>query len=145
MSTPDYARLIDRADLIAAGVCLGETWQLMYANAPLAAILRIHPGQRDSGAFLDLLRECGFEVKDVAVTLGSNKARRPGRRAELAECCKRLSWDLKICADGEGFDNINPKSRGTLAWRKAAEEIAKIISSENPAAIFFPHKNGRYQ
>ena len=88
-----------------------------------------------------VLRECGFKVTDVAVTLGSNKARRPGRRAELAECCKRLSWDLKICADGEGFDNINPKSRGTLAWRKAAEEIAKIISSENPAAIFFPHKN----
>ena len=61
MNTPDYARLIDRADLIAAGVCLGEGWQLMYANAPLAAILRIPPGQKDFGAFSDLLRACGFE------------------------------------------------------------------------------------
>lgn len=138
-----------------AGKAFGETFKADSADfaqtcAPRylksqkrVLIFAPHPDDESmsGGLAMRMMRECGFKVTDVAVTLGSNKARRPGRRAELAECCKRLSWDLKICADGEGFDNINPKSRGTPAWRAAAEEIAEIISSENPAAIFFPHRN----
>ena len=48
-----------------------------------ALIFAPHPDDEamSGGLALRLMRECGFEVKDVAVTLGSNKARRPGRRA----------------------------------------------------------------
>ena len=108
-----------------------------------ALIFAPHPDDEamSGGLALRLMRECGFAVKDVAVTLGSNKARRPGRRAELKECCKRLSWELEICGGGEGFDGTVPASRGTVAWKSAAKEIAGIISRENPSAIFAPHKN----
>ena len=108
-----------------------------------ALIFAPHPDDEamSGGLALRLMRECGFEVKDVAVTLGSNKARRPGRRAELRECCKCLSWELEICGSGEGFDRIVPSSRGSREWKSAAKEIAGIISRENPAAIFAPHKN----
>ncbi len=110
---------------------------------PKALIFAPHPDDEamSGGLALRLMRECGFGVKDVAVTLGSNRARRPGRRAELKECCKRLSWDLEICGGGEGFDSIVPSSRGTRAWKSAAGEIAEIISRENPAAVFAPHRN----
>ena len=115
-----------------AGKAFGETFKADSADfaqtcAPRylksqkrVLIFAPHPDDESmsGGLAMRMMRECGFKVTDVAVTLGSNKARRPGRRAELAECCKRLSWDLKICADGEGFDNINPKSRGARPPKK---------------------------
>lgn len=108
-----------------------------------ALIFAPHPDDESmSGALaLRFMRECGFAVDDVAVTLGSNKARRAGRRAELSECCKRLSWGLHICGNGEGFDNIRPEFQGSDAWRVCVREIADIIFAENPAAIFAPHKD----
>lgn len=92
-----------------------------------ALIFAPHPDDEamSGGLALRLMRECGFAVKDVAVTLGSNKARRPGRRAELKECCKRLSWELEICGGGEGFDGIVPASaepsRGNPPRKKSPE------------------------
>lgn len=115
-----------------------------YAKAsPKALVFAPHPDDESMVGALALrfMRECGFEIKDVAVTLGSNKARRAGRLAELTKCCKRLSWGLIVCGNCNGFDNIRPDSRGTPAWNKAAREVAKIIKDENPIAIFAPHKS----
>lgn len=87
-----------------------------------------------------LNKECDFEVVNVAVTLGSNKERREGRKSELESACRFLGWRLIICGT-EGFDDIKPdtKNRNPGHWQHCVDEVLKIIKSQNPAVILAPH------
>ncbi len=87
-----------------------------------------------------LKKECGFEVVNVAVTLGSNKERREGRRRELESACNFLGWRLIICGR-EGFDDIKPdtKTRDPLHWENCVGEILEIMRRENPSVVLAPH------
>ncbi len=87
-----------------------------------------------------LKKECGFEVVNAAVTLGSNKERREGRRSELQAACNFLDWRLIICGQ-DGFDDIKPdtKTRNPQHWKNCVKDIAEIIKRENPAVILAPH------
>lgn len=88
---------------------------------------------------LRLMLEKGFEVKDVAVSLGSNAARKKGRIAELKNACKYLGWKLDIC----GFDKVRlaTKKDDPKYWDECVKRIAEIIKKENPQAIMAPHKD----
>lgn len=88
---------------------------------------------------LRLMAECGAKITDVAVTLGSNKARQQERKAELQSACKYLNWDLKIC----GFENVRLPNRENAGsrWNEYVEELSRLIKRENPDAIFAPNFN----
>jgi len=107
---------------------------------PRALVFAPHP---DDESMVSLARrfqtECGFEIFDMAVTLGSNVARRAPRRKELSAACKFLGWKLDVL----GFERVTPASRKTdkKYWETIAESVAERILEKSPAVIFAPHSD----
>jgi len=110
--------------------------------APQALIFSPHPDDECiiGGLALRLFREAGFRVANVAVTLGSNRARQAGRLTELQAACDHLGFELIQTAPG-GFEQVNPRTRTAdpAAWLAMVEVIARILHERAPQVIFFPH------
>ena len=109
------------------------------ANAPKALIFSPHPDDECivGGLALRLLREAKWNVINVAVTLGSKKARRAARLRELRATCDSLGFGLAV-AD---WEDINPVARreNYPSWGAAVEIVAEILAEQQPRAIFVPH------
>jgi LmbE family N-acetylglucosaminyl deacetylase len=114
------------------------------SDAPLALIFSPHPDDECiiGGLALRLRREAGMRVVNVAVTLGSNKARRTARVEELNAACDYLEFGLIHTAAG-GLEDVNVKTRtgDPARWQTSVEVIAKIIAEQRPRVVFFPHDN----
>lgn len=106
--------------------------------APRAVIFAPHP---DDECMMSLpvrvMNECGFEIIDAAVTLGSNMQRRQPRKRELRDAMDYLGWKMNVF----GFERINPQTRRTdkKFWGECAGKIASFILEKKPAVIFAPH------
>lgn len=111
-------------------------------NAPRALIFSPHPDDEVIiGALpLRLLRELGWQVINVAVTQGSNKARQAARWKELQACCDYIGFGL-VASSENGLEGINPQVRSAdpKRWTDSVECIARILSEEKPQVVFFPH------
>ena len=64
------------------------------------SLFSLHPDDESigGGLALRLMRECRWNVLNVAVTLGSKRERRPERRKELKGACQFLGFDLLLPA-----------------------------------------------
>jgi LmbE family N-acetylglucosaminyl deacetylase len=84
------------------------------------------------------LREAGWNVVNVAVTLGGKKARRAQRLRELQNACGFLDFDLIPL----GLEKINPITRreNRGRWLAAVEQIKGVLEANKPRVIFFPHE-----
>lgn len=89
-------------------------------------ILSPHPDDESitSSLALRLALENGSQIKNVAVTLGSNKARQSERLNELAKACKVLGIKNECLSE---------------AWDKKEKELKKIILKYRPQLIICPH------
>ncbi len=112
-------------------------------NAPKALIFSPHPDDECIiGALpLRLRRQSGWNVINVAVTHGSAKARQNERWAELKGACNYMGFGL-IQTASNGLERVNLSCRreDPPHWLAMVEVIAKILISEQPRAIFFPHE-----
>ena len=89
---------------------------------PRAVIFAPHPDDECMMSLpLRAMNECGFEIVDAAVTLGSNKQRQQPRKRELREAMEYLGWKMNVF----GFEHINPQTRK---------------ADKKPAVIFTPHR-----
>lgn len=88
---------------------------------------------------LRLLREKEMRIVNVAVTQGSNEARKQPRLRELRGACEFLGFDLLQTAP-EGFDDIKPSCTETDAWSRSVSIIAGMILDNDPVAVIFPHE-----
>jgi LmbE family N-acetylglucosaminyl deacetylase len=108
-------------------------------DAPCVLIFAPHPDDEClvGGLPLRLLREQGMRVVNVAVTLGSNPARREGRRKELEGACRHLGFDLEVA----GLDRVTPETRAgdPEHWKAGVERLAAVIRERRPRAVFRPH------
>ena len=113
-------------------------------DSPRALIFSPHPDDEVIiGALpLRLLRELRWIVINVAVTQGSNPARKAERWQELAACCSYIGFDLVQTAPG-GLDGINPAARAAdpVAWGRSVERIARLLGEHEPRAVFLPHND----
>jgi N-acetylglucosamine malate deacetylase 1 len=113
-------------------------------QAPCCLIFSPHPDDECivGGLPLRLRREAGWRVVNVAVTLGSNTARRAPRWAELQAACERLGFDCVLPVEG-GLERISPAARAAdpAAWRAKVEVLADVIRRFQPQLVLMPHAN----
>ncbi len=109
------------------------------ARAPVALLFSPHPDDEViTGALaLRLQRETGARVINIAVTLGSNAARREARRAELQNACAMLGWEFEVL----GWKNVTPDTakHDPAVWQGFVNSIVQIIQRWQPRWIFYPH------
>lgn len=112
-------------------------------HAPRVLLFSPHPDDECivGGLPLRLLREDGMRVVNVAVTFGSNRERRAGRRAELRGACDYLGFELVETAP-EGLSAVTVKAREANAeeWDGKVRVIAELLRAHRPAVICFPHE-----
>jgi LmbE family N-acetylglucosaminyl deacetylase len=115
---------------------------VIVKNAPVALIFSPHPDDECiiGGLPLRLLRETGWNVINVAVTLGSYKARQPERWRELNNACAYLAYQLLATA-ANGLERINlpNRERDPAHWSAAVNVITAILETQQPAVMFIPH------
>ena len=129
------AAALDADDLIPPG------WTLPSLDAPVALICSPHPDDEaiTGGLALRLRRE-GWRVVNVAVTLGSNSARRSARLEELERCCTFLGFELEV-ANGLGLERIHPEqaTKDPAHWQRSVAALAHIFGKWSPRVVIFPH------
>lgn len=113
--------------------------------APGAPVLVMSPHPDDEcivgGLALRLMREAGQHIINIAITLGSNKARRQGRWDELSAACQFLGFDFEATTPS-GLERITPKVRleDHAHWSAAVQTVAATIQKHQPRALFLPHE-----
>jgi N-acetylglucosamine malate deacetylase 1 len=103
--------------------------------APAAKTVLIFSPHPDDECIMGVLplrfqREQGCRIVNIAVTLGSNPARREARRSELEAACARLGWE-NVVLEWEG---VKP---GTV--HPSHETFQPLFEKYQPAAVFYPH------
>lgn len=111
-------------------------------NAPVALVFAPHPDDECIiGALpLRLLREARMNVKDVAVTQGSNHARQAGRLQELTNACGFIGFTV-VTTVTNGLEKINPKTRkeDPARWAAAVKVIEEILLKNKPRVVICPN------
>lgn len=138
-----FAKVLREAQSLPLGEAAIPRHAKPAPDAPQALIFSPHPDDEVIiGALpLRLLRELGWNVVNVAVTQGSNKARQRERWVELNRCCDYIGFGLVPAASGGGLDGINLQARSgdPAGWARSVERLAEILGTTRPRAIFFPH------
>jgi LmbE family N-acetylglucosaminyl deacetylase len=139
-----FQKLAKQGQSLKAGRISSAARPKIPANAPSVLIFSPHPDDEciTGGLALRLLREAKWNIINVAVTLGSNRARQAARRRELQNACASLGFKL-IVPGVRGLERINPESRAKnpAHWRAAVKIIAVILAEQKPRVIFLPHEN----
>jgi len=111
-------------------------------EAPKVLIFSPHPDDEViiGGLALRLLREAKWNVINVAVTQGSNRARQAERWEELKHCCECIGFDL-VQSSPHGLEKVNAKARTEEPghWAQSVKVIADILARLQPRVILFPH------
>ncbi|HZR19989.1 MAG TPA: PIG-L family deacetylase [Verrucomicrobiae bacterium] len=137
-----YIKLLEDGRALPLGGFEPTPRPALGPNAPRALFFAPHPDDEciSGGIALRLMREAGFKIINVAVTLGSKKERQAARLAELRNACDYLGFDL-LPTGPSGLDRINTKARQTdpKHWAQCVQVIRDIIESHHPTVLIFPH------
>lgn len=112
-------------------------------DAPAVLVFSPHPDDECvTGALPLRLRREGVRVVNVAVTLGSNEARREARRAELERACHALRFEQAELA----FTQVTPQSRqkDRERWSRLVSEVEALLRSFKPVALVCPHSDDHH-
>jgi LmbE family N-acetylglucosaminyl deacetylase len=138
----EFARLAREGRKYPPGGLVAPPRPAPRRNAPLAILFSPHPDDESitGGLALRLLRECQWEVLNVAVTLGSKPERRHQRLQELKGACQYLGFELRPSIPG-GLEKVTVATRTNdpKLWSKHVATVAGILRNRPPKAIFFPH------
>lgn len=113
-------------------------------DAPVALLFSPHPDDECiTGALpLRLMREAGYRVVNLSVTLGSNPRRQEERARELERACKWLGFELLEIEQG-GLSHISAHARGKEPeiWADKIEEAAALIAQFKPTVVICPNND----
>ena len=139
-----FQKLVNQGKSLEVGKIFSGARPKIPAGAPNVLIFSPHPDDEciTGGLALRLLREAKWNVINVALTLGSNRARRAARRRELQNACASLGFGL-IVPGRRGLERINRESRAKnpAHWLAAAKTVAGILAEQMPRVILLPHED----
>ncbi len=139
----EYARLAAVGKRLPLGTFPKCPRPQIAPDAPTVLIFSPHPDDEViiGGLALRLLRESKWNVINVAVTLGSNKARQAPRLTELQACCDCIGFGLELAAPS-GLERVNATTRQQEphVWAGMVQSIAALLARLQPRVIFFPHE-----
>jgi LmbE family N-acetylglucosaminyl deacetylase len=138
-----FARLVTDGKSLPLGGIPPCHHPVAAPDAPVAIIFSPHPDDECiiGGLALRLMKEAGYRIINVAVTLGSNQERQQPRLQELKNACHWLNFQLEQTAPN-GLEKITPTTRAGEPehWERAVKVIAASLARNNPRVIFFPHE-----
>ena len=142
----DYAQsvqsLLKKGENLPYGSFPAPSRKALDKNAPVALILSPHPDDECiiGGLPLRLLKEGGLRIVNVAITQGSNPARKQERLQELQGACGWIGFELEQTGP-DGLERIRPETplEDPAHWSGAVSTLSKIFQKYNPATIFLPH------
>lgn len=111
------------------------------ADAPVALLLSPHPDDEGlTGGWPLRLREAGWRIVNLPVTLGSAMDRREGRWRELQAACAVLGFELLDAVHrAEGRLDPGVAQRAPAHWARCVQAVADALLRWRPQALFFPH------
>jgi N-acetylglucosamine malate deacetylase 1 len=138
----DYARLLKEGRSYPLGTFDPVSRPAIAPDAPRALFFAPHPDDECivGGLAVRLMRQARLNLINVAVTLGSNKARQAERLRELQNACKYIGFELVQTAPN-GLEKISPKIReqDRAHWSACVKVIHGIIEQHQPKVILCPH------
>jgi len=142
----DYAQsvqsLLKKGENLPYGNFPAPPRSALDKNAPVALILSPHPDDECiiGGLPLRLLKEGGLRIVNVAITQGSNPARKQERLQELQGACGWIGFELEQTGP-DGLERIRPETplEDPAHWSGAVSTLSKIFQKYKPATIFLPH------
>ncbi len=137
-----YVRLLKEGRSYPLGTFSPAPRPKIAPDAPKALFFAPHPDDECivGGMAVRLMRQAGMRLIDVAVTLGSNKARQAGRWTELQNACNYLGFELVSTAPN-GLERISPKTReqDPAHWAACVKVIHNILEQHQPKVVLCPH------
>lgn len=112
------------------------------AAKPLVAIVSPHPDDECivGGLPLRLRREAGYEVLNIAATLGSNVARRDERWVELTHACRVLDFaNVDPVFDDRLPLYVSRRENDPGSWQRDVDRLAEVFTAHRPAIVMCPH------
>lgn len=144
-----HAALLQRTEIPLLENLAGRTLPqrpVLAANAPVALLFSPHPDDESitGGLALRLMREAGYRVINLPVTLGSNPRRQVERKHELERACSWLGFELReIEAGGLSHISAHAREKQPEDWAEKVEAVATIIAELKPAVVVCPnHDDG---
>jgi N-acetylglucosamine malate deacetylase 1 len=110
-------------------------------SAPRVIICSPHPDDEMlSGALALRLRRHGALVLVLALSLGSNPARKTARREELAAACRKAGFAWRLAVEPLAFPVLRPElEQQPTLWRRMLAELDHHFERERPALVLAPH------
>ncbi len=140
----EFARLAKEGKSFPMGGFPPAKKPQLAPDAPKALFFAPHPDDETiiGGLALRMLRECKWNVINVAVTQGSKKERQEERLKELKGACNYLGFGLESIPPN-GLENVSIKTRNNDPgkWAEMVKIIADILQAHKPHVIFFPHEH----
>jgi LmbE family N-acetylglucosaminyl deacetylase len=135
-----YAELfLGEAAISGAGAALA----VPPAVPPRVVLCSPHPDDEALTGLLPLRlkEENDAQVVNLAMTLGSNPARRAERRAELLRACGVLGFGVRVAREPEGFPAVSALARGRepARWQSQVADLTALFADLRPELLLFPH------
>jgi LmbE family N-acetylglucosaminyl deacetylase len=90
---------------------------------------------------LRLRNELGLPLINMAVTLGSNQARRQPRLEELRKACDCLGMEIVVPASAhQDRLSVDMRSKDGV-WQELVQDIARTIIERQPSWVLYPHED----
>jgi LmbE family N-acetylglucosaminyl deacetylase len=149
MSTPfddivkafQYAQSMPEPAVSASPIAV----QAPEPDAPSCLICSPHPDDESlvGGLALRLRHDHGWRIINMAITLGSQVARRQARWQEAEAACTYLGFELAspVQIAGQAFENITLQAyeAQTPQWLMCVETMAERLRQIKPRLILMPH------
>ena len=104
-----------------------------------------HPDDEALSGMLALrMAETGAQVTNLALTLGSDTARKDERLREMRASCDALGFGWQELDSLVGTVSPLTKGQDPARWRKCVNSLLEVFFASSPVVVLFPHCRERH-